>query len=328
MFYPKVTVLITTYNYDKFIGDAIDSILKQDYEINKIEIIIIDDGSKDDTFIVVQEYIKINNNIIYRYQQNKGKAAATKLGIKIASGKYLFNLDADDFFYYNCISTIVKFYESDTSLVQVSHLANRIDGINNAITPQINTHDLVNVPVNGFSFFQLMVFNNYNIGLGSTFSARVSELKKIEINEDVDMYIDLYLFIMLSRFGNVMQLDKILSAFRRHEKSFSEGNTSSALKKQKVIRYSKSAKAVYFEIKNYYNSKKIILHYKYFYETHLLSTAFFIKVNEYSIVFSLFNYTISSFWKYKRPFVFLKNSFKQICIFYANKAFNFISYKK
>ncbi len=89
----KVSVIIPTYNYGEFIGDAIDSVLNQTYK--DYEIIIVDDGSTDNTIEILEEY-RDKADIRYFYQENKGPAAARNLGVKKSTGKYISFLDADD----------------------------------------------------------------------------------------------------------------------------------------------------------------------------------------------------------------------------------------
>jgi len=89
----KVSVIIPTYNYGKYICDAVDSILKQTY--NDYEIIVVDDGSTDNTGEILKKY---DDKLSYYYIENQGPAAARNLGIKKAKGKYISFLDSDDAF--------------------------------------------------------------------------------------------------------------------------------------------------------------------------------------------------------------------------------------
>ena len=93
---PKKTVLsicIPTYNRSHILPRAIQSILKQRFE--DWELIIVDDGSTDDTENIVEEFLK-DSRIKYVKQQNKGVCAARNLGAEIANGTYLVFLDSDD----------------------------------------------------------------------------------------------------------------------------------------------------------------------------------------------------------------------------------------
>lgn len=95
---PLVSVVIPAYNSDRYIADAIDSVLQQDYPA--LEIWVVDDGSEDNTRGIVLSY---GDKVHLATQQNKGSAAARNLGILNARGKYIAFLDADDVWHKNKI---------------------------------------------------------------------------------------------------------------------------------------------------------------------------------------------------------------------------------
>jgi len=88
---PTVSVIIPTYNRANLITDTINSVLSQTYK--NYEIIIIDDGSTDNTKEVLSPYM---NKIAYIYQDNQGASAARNTGIRYAKGEYIAFLDSDD----------------------------------------------------------------------------------------------------------------------------------------------------------------------------------------------------------------------------------------
>ena len=88
---PKVSVIIPTFNCSQYVSDAIDSVLDQSF--NDTEIIVVDDGSTDDTKKILDKY---STRIRYLYQTHRGPSAARNRGIKNASGEYIAFLDADD----------------------------------------------------------------------------------------------------------------------------------------------------------------------------------------------------------------------------------------
>lgn len=97
---PKVSVIVPVYNGEKYISRCLDSIIRQSY-LN-IEIIIINDGSNDESESIIRLYKKRDSRIVYYSQQNKGPSEARNKGILNATGKYLVFIDADD--------TVDKYY--------------------------------------------------------------------------------------------------------------------------------------------------------------------------------------------------------------------------
>src|SRR4028119_1061372 len=90
---PRVSVIIPVYNCDRYIQEAIESVLNQTY--SDYEIIVVDDGSTDNTRSVLEPYF---HRIHYIYQENQGASAARNRGLQEARGKFVAFLDADDFF--------------------------------------------------------------------------------------------------------------------------------------------------------------------------------------------------------------------------------------
>ena len=105
---PKVSVIIPVYNCELYIAQAIESVLNQTY--TDYEIIVINDGSTDNTYQVLQPYMK---KIRYFSQKNKGLSATRNQGIKMAKGKLISLLDADDLFLYYKLQEQVAIFVED-----------------------------------------------------------------------------------------------------------------------------------------------------------------------------------------------------------------------
>jgi len=110
---PLVTVYITNYNYGKYIKQAIESLLNQSFQ--NFEIIIIDDGSTDDSKVIIEGYAN-NPKIKIIFQQNKGLNVTNNIAMRVAQGKYLMRLDADDFLDPNALLVMTNILESDEEL--------------------------------------------------------------------------------------------------------------------------------------------------------------------------------------------------------------------
>lgn len=104
---PCVSVIIPTYNRCWILKEAIDSVLSQKF--SDFEIIVVNDGSTDDTHKLLTTY---GDQIITIYQNNKGVSAARNVGISVASGDYIAFLDSDDMWLTEKLSCQHDFYQS------------------------------------------------------------------------------------------------------------------------------------------------------------------------------------------------------------------------
>lgn len=109
---PLISVIIPVYNRDRYLAEAIESILAQTYPA--IELIVVDDGSSDRTAEVAQSY-----PVIYHYQINGGISAARNAGIGLATGEFLAFLDSDDIWVTDKLSKQMAAFESDPNLEAV-----------------------------------------------------------------------------------------------------------------------------------------------------------------------------------------------------------------
>lgn len=89
-----VSIVIPVYNVEKYIRECVDSIINQTY--SNIEIILVDDGSKDASGEICDEYARKDDRVTVFHQSNQGVVRARKCGIEHASGEYLCFVDADD----------------------------------------------------------------------------------------------------------------------------------------------------------------------------------------------------------------------------------------
>lgn len=105
-----VSIIVPAYNCEKYIGTCIESIVAQSYK--NIEVIIIDDGSIDNTYKIIKEYINNDKRIKYFTQENSGPSVARNKGIEKSSGQYLMFIDSDDIVSYLYVESLVRKIES------------------------------------------------------------------------------------------------------------------------------------------------------------------------------------------------------------------------
>jgi len=113
---PKITVYITNYNYGHYIIKSIESILSQTEK--SIEIIIIDDGSTDNSLTLLKSYSD-NPSIKIINQKNKGLTVSNNLAIKLAKGKYIMRLDADDYLALDALEKLSSRLDADSNIGMV-----------------------------------------------------------------------------------------------------------------------------------------------------------------------------------------------------------------
>lgn len=106
---PLVSIIIPVYNVEEYLKDCVNSILNQNY-IN-LEIILVDDGSTDNSGNICDVYAMQDTRIRVLHQENGGPSKARNRGLEIKNGQYLMFVDGDDFIYPNCIDQLVMCIE-------------------------------------------------------------------------------------------------------------------------------------------------------------------------------------------------------------------------
>ena len=91
---PLISIIIPTYNYGSYIHFTLDCVLNQYYK--NIEVVVIDDGSTDDTAQILNQYCQKDLRVKYFYQENRGLSSARNLGLEKSKGDFIQFLDADD----------------------------------------------------------------------------------------------------------------------------------------------------------------------------------------------------------------------------------------
>ncbi|MDO3723209.1 glycosyltransferase family 2 protein [Marinobacter sp. chi1] len=115
---PLVSILIPVYNVAPYLREALDSIVNQSYE--NLEIIIINDGSTDNSLEIAEEYERDARVSIFS-QPNRGLSGARNKGVELATGKYIYYFDSDDILELNAIEDCVKVMEeSDLDIIAFS----------------------------------------------------------------------------------------------------------------------------------------------------------------------------------------------------------------
>ena len=110
---PLVSIIVPVYNCERYIKECVDSLVNQSY--TNLEIIIIDDGSKDNSGAIIEKYFLADSRVKYIHKENGGVSKARNTGINLASGKFISFVDGDDYVSLN-------FIEAALDLIQANNL--------------------------------------------------------------------------------------------------------------------------------------------------------------------------------------------------------------
>ncbi len=121
---PRVSAVVINCNYGRFLPDALDSVLGQDFPSERTEIVVVDDGSTDDSREVLARYA---GRVRAHLQDNAGAAAALNAGLALAAGDIVCLLDADDAWRPAKLSRVVELFDRGPDLAAVQHLLQKVD---------------------------------------------------------------------------------------------------------------------------------------------------------------------------------------------------------
>ena len=202
---PTISVVIPTHNRSWLISTTISYVLNQTYD--DFEVIVIDNGSTDDTRSVVESIT--DNRVKYIYQNNSGSPAKPRnTGISVSSGKYVSFLDDDDIWYPNKLETVVHAFESSPypDIICHSEYENKHGKITNLLQYQSKRQDV----------FEHLMFHG-NCLSGSATSVRTEVLLEVEgFREEIEFFEieDYDLWIRISEKFMVFHIPESLAMMR------------------------------------------------------------------------------------------------------------------
>jgi|GEM_PF-4376231 len=187
---PIFSVIIDAYNYGAYIDDAIVSVLQQTLPKECFEIIVIDDGSTDDTRQRVEKYFP---EVIYHYKENGGQASAFNVGIALAQGEFVAFLDADDYWQSGKLKGVLEKFSSDERVDVVYHPLTLVDNARQqmGVFPQWFNQVIAKKPIENYKHW-LTVIGSATSGI----TWRMSALRRLlPIPEEFRICADGYLMI-------------------------------------------------------------------------------------------------------------------------------------
>jgi glycosyltransferase involved in cell wall biosynthesis len=209
---PRVTVLIDTYNHERFIEEAIVSVLEQDFPSDQMEVLVVDDGSTDRTPEIVG---KFKSRVRLLRKANGGQASAFNAGIPEARGEIVSFLDGDDWWARNKLSRVMETLLADPALGFVGHGITLMHRDGSAESETLRE---------GFCFQANTIQGARLFGVRGSFmgtsrmTIRRDILRKIgPIPEAIVVQADEYLFTLAAILASAQILPESLTYYRLHD---------------------------------------------------------------------------------------------------------------
>lgn len=285
---PKVSVIIPAYNHEKYVGKTIESILNQTYE--NIELVIIDDGSRDKTWDVISSYEKQCEDrfagFSFKKQENSGTCVTLNRLISQTTGKYVFIIASDDIAANESIELFVRFLEQNDDYVLVvgenaiidedgrqcywdinrNNVYDHEKSVYKTFTEfleKINRKRLENFDSDRFGTYESLFSGNY---IPNGYMIRKDILKKIHAFTKEAPLEDWFLMLQVSKYGKMKFLRILTYYYRWH--------ASNTIKNKELVGTA-GKKTFLYEVK--------LLQNKYFDLYKLVSEKIFLKNKRYLI---------------------------------------------
>lgn len=207
---PLVSVVIPCYNHENFVQDCIQSVIDQTYE--NIELIIIDDGSKDDSVEKIQQMIPLCEQRFRRFEfrtrSNIGLSATLNEALDWCEGKYYSAIASDDQFIETKTVIQVDYLESNIDVAAVLGGVYWIDNSNQILGKKFSKKKF-------YSFKEIFLLeHNLNV---CTQMTRLDTIKKLGGYKEGFLVEDWYMWLKLAQKGNVVNLPMIFTKYRKHD---------------------------------------------------------------------------------------------------------------
>lgn len=252
----KISIIIPVYNVEKYLDDCLKSIVTQTYK--NLEIILINDGSTDNSLKICYEYEKIDERIIVINNRNHGVSYSRNKGIDIATGKYIVFVDSDDIVDKNYIFELVNANKEDDYDIVVSNFKNVFIGDDKQNKSTIK-YNIIDINLLNGKFFDdyYYIKSVLTTPWGKLFKRKIINKNNIRFpveissGEDYIFNMQYYKFVKQYKYINVY----LYIYFHRKRKSLSRQFTVNNFKKQiEVIKKEKEL----FKLLNIKNSEKIL----------------------------------------------------------------------
>jgi glycosyltransferase involved in cell wall biosynthesis len=191
---PEISIVMCTYNREKYLDNAISSVINQTF--TDWELLIVDDGSQDNSYEIINSYLQKYNNIRYLKHLNKKQAYAKNAGIQASFGKYITFIDSDDTYKLNHLEARIQYMQEhpEIDLIEGGFYIEEEIFMADYFRPgkMINLRDCVLGPTffgKRRVFFELQGFQNFSFGEDTDFWQRAEKIFKTAHIKEPESYV-------------------------------------------------------------------------------------------------------------------------------------------
>lgn len=248
---PLVSVVIPCYNHEDFVQASIQSVINQTYE--NIELIIIDDGSKDGSFAKIEEMTKLCEqrfvNFEFRSRPNKGLSATLNEAIEWCQGEYYSGIASDDVILSHKLKVQVEFLNSHHNVLAVFGGVQHIDENDKIIATSLSK--------SRYYDFKRIIMHKFDLP-AVTQLIRLQALKETGGYDSSIILEDWYMWLKLTKHGSIYYMSEIFALYRQHDNNISKDSEKMKQGRLDVLSFFKDSKYYNKALANikWFNTKK------------------------------------------------------------------------
>lgn len=217
---PLISVIVASYNYENYIKETLDSLVSQ--TDSRFEVIVVDDGSRDNSIAVVGDYVSKFDYIhlfTHANNENRGLTDTVKLGIEKSAGEYVAFCESDDYWTDDHVASLAKLIESNslaTFIVNDIKVLNL--SCNNHYESYVESHCGLLKRHSGENIFHYMV-SNY-IPTFSAVCVKKEVLQSCDFDSPYQAWLDFWLWRQICLFHTVHFIPSQITIWRKHDTSY------------------------------------------------------------------------------------------------------------
>lgn len=227
---PKISVIVPVYKAEKFLRRCVESVLSQSF--TDFELILVNDGSPDNSGIICDEYAKQDSRIRVYHKENAGPSEARNLGIEHAKGKYILFVDSDDTIGPMHLADLFASHDHSSQMLVIQGLTASTSTKTNTITLKNNIYDSNDFPKfleeNGIGNMGYSVCKLYDIDIINQYKIRMD--RQIFFGEDL-----MFFMHYLCHINKVVVIDKVDYYYDNTESTLSKCKPRTFIKEMKTF---------------------------------------------------------------------------------------------